>query len=844
MHTDWSEFASAIADRYTVTSELGRGGMAVVLLARDVRHDRELALKLFSADVSAAMAAERFEREIRVAARLNHPHIVPLFDSGSVAGFLYYVMPFVRGESLRQHLERDGRLAVDHAVRVIIEVCGALDYAHRAGIVHRDIKPENILLSEGHALVADFGIAHAIDAASDHRLTTHGFTLGTPAYMSPEQAGGETDIDGRSDQYSTACVLFELLTGKAPFGGPTAMAFLAQHLTQDAPSVSGLRADVPEHVEHALRRALQKSPDDRFPSTADLAGALSAATSVTPQVESDDSIVVLDFTNLSGDAGVQWLSSGIAETIGVDLSRIGSVRIVRRERLARVIAGRSHPVTSEEDALGVARALNARWVVWGAYQAVGGRIRITPRFGNVLAGAMNSSPKLDGAMGDIFDLQDRLVADILARLEVDVTAHTLAFIAKPATKSLTAYELFARARQRQNQFTPGALLESRALLHEAVDRDPDFALAHSGLGFSYAFGFIGSSNPADLASALIHLERATTLDSGLGEAYAWQAYALGRSGRFAEAIAAGERAVALEPDFGPAHYFLALALYGGAEQGAEHWPMRASAVRALLNAARVEPGSQSTYHALADLYLANGQYNDAAIPVQRALDIEARVGRGGFAFVGALVLDGVLALRTGDLDRAKHQLQLAIVKYAESSHLYAQVHVAMAHRGLGEVARRRGDFDEALIGAHAAIHVCRLHPQLVGTGFNLVRAHVLAAKASRSLGVPGEARANLAEAERLLAERTGFAFLPLYEANEGIVAVDCASAHALAGDVDGAMRWLERAWNTCWNDHPSLVDNPDFARLRELQAFMSFIARCRSRGRHPAPGPSCDGRLS
>jgi serine/threonine-protein kinase len=844
MQAEWREFASEIADRYTVISELGRGGMAVVLLAHDVRHDRELALKLFRSDVSAAMAAERFEREIRVAARLNHPHIVPLFDSGAAAGFLYYVMPFVRGESLRQRLDREGQLDADQAVRIGTEICGALDYAHRAGIVHRDIKPENILLSEGHALVADFGIAHAIDVSAGNRLTTIGLTVGTPAYMSPEQAGGEAELDGRSDQYSTACVIFELLTGRVPFGGPTAMAFLAQHLTQEAPSVSALRPDVPPHIERALRRALEKAPDHRFASASELASALSAPPVATPQDEPENSIVVLDFLNLSGDSSVQWLSSGIAETLGVDLGRIGSVRIVRRERVARVLAGRSQPVTSEEDALGVARALGARRVVWGAYQAAGDRIRVTLRVGNVAAGSMLSSMKLDGAMGEIFDLQDRLVADILARLDIDVSEQQRAVIAKPATNSLTAYELFARARQLQHQFTPAALLESRALLHEAIERDPDFALAHSGLGFSYAFGFIGSSNPADLTSALTHLALATTLDSGLGEAHAWQAYALGRSGRYDEAIAAGERAALLEPDFGMAHYLYGLALYLGAERGPAFWPLRGRAVQAFLNAARVDPGSQSTYHPMTDLYLMNGQYDDAAVPVERALEIEAGHGRTGIAFVGALVLDGVLALRTGDIERAQQQLQLAVTRYDASTHLYAQVHVAMAHRGLAEVARRRGRFDEALIAAHAAIEICRNHPQQVGTGFTLVRAHALAAKASRSLGVFGAVRDELAEAERLLTERTGYAFMPIHEAHEGIAAFDCASAHALAGDVDGAMSWLERAWNAGWNDHPSLVDNPDFARMRDLPAFTAFIARCRRRSRHPAPGPSCDGRLS
>ena len=818
--------------------------MAVVLQARDTRHNRELALKLFRPEVSAALADERFEREIQVVARLNHPHIVPLFDSGAAAECLYYVMPLVRGESLRQRIDREGRFALADALRLTIDVCGALDYAHRHGIVHRDIKPENILLSEGHALVTDFGIAHAIDLAAGERLTSIGLTLGTPAYLSPEQAAGANDIDGRSDQYSLACVLFELLTGKPPFAGPTTMALLAQHLSQLAPSVASLRPEVPDAVERAISRALEKEPGDRFDSVADLARALEGAAVAASAGAVIDSIVVLDFLNISGAPTVQWLSGGIAETVGVDLKRAGNVRLVRGERVARALAARQRPVASEDDALQVGRTLGARWVVWGGYQAMGDRIRITPHLGDVKAGAIVSTSKLDGAMNDLFSLQDRIVDDVLALLRVEVSEHQRAMIAKPETTSLSAYELFARARQLQKQFTPAALVESRQLLHQAIERDPDYALAHSGLGFSYAFAFIASSDPEDLATALRHLERATMLDPGLGEAHAWLAYARNRSGQFEEAVAAGERAIALEPDFVMAHYFYAVSLYISSEFGAERWDRRGQAVRELLTAISLEPGSQSPYHALSELYLSNGQYDEAATLIRKALEIESGTGRTGIAFIGAHCLDGLLALRTGEVARSREQYDRAVNTYAGSSHLYAHFHLAWAHRGLGELALRRGDFDDALIAAHRAIEICREHPRQVGTGFTLVRAHLLAAKASVSLGVASEARNELAEAERLLAERTGYAFLAIYEANEGIVAYDCASAYAMAGKFDVAMSWLERAWNACWNDYPSLSADPSFSRMLGQPPLTEFIERCRTRSRHPAPGLLLNGATS
>ncbi|MDP9279846.1 MAG: serine/threonine protein kinase, partial [Gemmatimonadota bacterium] len=228
---------TALESRYSIERELGRGGMATVYLAEDLHHDRRVALKVLHPELSSALGAHRFLREIKLAARLNHPHIVPLFDSGEAAGYLFYVMPLVEGESLRDRLLRDGHIPVEEALQLVRGIASALDYAHRNNIIHRDIKPENVMLLEGEAMVMDFGIAKAVSVSADDTLTQTGMMLGTPAYVSPEQAAGENVVDGRSDQYSLACVLYEMLSGRKPFVGATAQAVLSKRFTEPVPSI-------------------------------------------------------------------------------------------------------------------------------------------------------------------------------------------------------------------------------------------------------------------------------------------------------------------------------------------------------------------------------------------------------------------------------------------------------------------------------------------------------------------------------------------------------------------------------------------------------------------------------
>jgi serine/threonine-protein kinase len=349
------QLRSALADRYRLERELGQGGMATVYLAHDLRHERKVAIKVLRPELAAVIGAERFVREIRTVAALQHPHILGLIDSGEVSGTAYYVMPFVEGESLRDRLVREKQLPIGDAVRIAKEVASALDYAHRHGVIHRDIKPENILLHDGQALVADFGIALAVSQAGGTRMTETGMSLGTPHYMSPEQAMGEREITARSDVYALGCVTYEMLTGDPPFTGSTAQAIVAKVMTDEPMPPRRHRKTVPESVEAAVLTALEKLPADRFPSAAAFAEALTSTATVPLRVG-------------AGARGVptrRWLAdwrswAALAVAAG-SLAGTGALWVRGRER-----AGDMSAMSAVQNTFGREAVLAARWAPDGA----------------------------------------------------------------------------------------------------------------------------------------------------------------------------------------------------------------------------------------------------------------------------------------------------------------------------------------------------------------------------------------------------------------------------------------------------------------------------------------------
>jgi tetratricopeptide (TPR) repeat protein len=516
-------FAAALADRYRIERELGRGGMAMVYLAHDLRHDRPVALKVLRPELAASLGPERFLQEIRIAARLQHPHILPVHDSGEAAGRLWYTMPYVEGESLRQRMARQGSLPLDQAVRIATQVLSALGYAHAHGVIHRDIKPENILLEGDEAVVADFGVARAITAAGQDRLTETGLALGTPAYMSPEQATATRELDGRSDLYALGCVLYEMLAGQPPFVGATAQQLLARHAMDTVPPIRTVRATVPEGVERSVMRALAKVPADRFPTAADFAQALAtpgetretAVMSSTaspfgrrrmvavaagglgltalavaayilwprPKAVLDPNLVAVAPFRVRGAApALGYLREGMIDLVAARLTGEGGARATDPGSVMaawRRAAGSEADDLPERDALGLARRLGAGRLLIGGVVGTPDHVALTASLRPVEGGGPRAEAKVEGVADSLPQLVDRLIAQLITE-EAGAPRGLTGLVNRP----LPALRLYLEA---QAAYRRANYADAVARLSQALDLDSTFALA--GLRLASAAGW-------------------------------------------------------------------------------------------------------------------------------------------------------------------------------------------------------------------------------------------------------------------------------------------------------------------------------------------------------------------
>ena len=636
----YDKLRAALADRYAIETELGRGGMATVYLAHDRRHDRKVALKVLRADVSESLGADRFVREIRLAARLNHPNILPVFDSGEVATengrpMLFYVMPVIEGRTLRERLDESKELTVDETISIASGIAAALDYAHKNDVVHRDIKPENILLHGGHALVADFGIGKALTSASTGAgITQIGVSVGTPAYMSPEQASGDDELDGRSDLYSLGCTMFEMLTGKVPFTGPTTNSVIAQRFTTNAPAVVTLRPSVPGSISRAVSRLLERDPANRFRTGAELIESLR---SKSPLPDSTDkSIAVLPFANMSADADNEYFSDGITEEIINALVQVPGLRVAARTSVF-AFKGKS------EDLRAVAAKLGVQTLLEGSVRKAGNRIRITAQLINADDGLHIWSERFDRELDDIFEVQDDIARTIASRLKAQIQPETT--LVRPPTTDLEAYDLYLRGRHFWEQRGPG-LARALQYFEAALARDPDYALAYAGVADVYnLLAFYGVMRPREaIPKARAAANRALEINPDLAEAhcalgYAVQAYDW-------DAIASEKllrRAIDLKPTYVTARYWLAACLSAQRRT--------AEAVECDEEAVRIEPLSVFAHVHLAWMLAVANRLDEAERRIQHALEIspDALMARwlGGQIHIGQGRFDeGIASLKS------------------------------------------------------------------------------------------------------------------------------------------------------------------------------------------------------
>ena len=763
-----SAFADALRDRYTLERELGRGGMATVYLAKDLRHARYVAVKVLRAELAAALSADRFLREIQLTASLQHAHILPLLDSGTAAGQCYYVMPYVEGESLRERLRREGQLPLEDALRLTREVADALDYAHQRNIIHRDIKPENILLSHGHALVADFGIALAASHLGGGRLTETGLSLGTPAYMSPEQAMAEPRLDGRSDQYSLACVLYELLAGEPPYTGPTAQAILAKRLSEPFPHLRTTRA-VPPEVESAVTRALQKSAADRYPTAVQFAQALSdAAQTGTRKLMTEPrhlsqwissvtlvllmvlaawwgmrktgvaatarrGVALLPCDNTSPGPDSTYVGDRWSDELIQKLVRIGGLSAKSWESVQRY---RNTPLPLRQIGaeLEVSTLVRCRVVE----QTTGVRLSaelIRAQDERVIWS--NEYERSAGADG-INAAQSAAARDIAQALGIVLPAGTLTAVERPLTRDSVALKLYRVGKHFLESFDDSASIrKSIDYFERAIARDSNLAQAHVGL----AGAMIWHGERENLVSrdylpkAAEHLRKSIALDPTIAEAHsALAGYLLAYTLDWVGAEEEHRRALTLNPNSVNAHlgYGWQLQIESRFREAIREFERAAEldptnrmardqlvraldfagdeerAMRELQEGLELTPDDRALYHHWAVMLLRRGQRDSAVAILSRHVPSPEWY-------------DGWLYAAAGNRDRGQQILDSLLARNAVRP--VDPLHVAAIQAGLGNAEEAFRWLDRAyadrsalllfLLGPHPAFDGMRKDPRFL-----------------------------------------------------------------------------------------------------------------------------------
>jgi serine/threonine-protein kinase len=686
----FEQLQASLGTQYKLQRELGRGGMATVYLATDQKHGREVALKVLHPDLAATLGPERFRREIGFAATLSHPHILTVLDSGETAdGQLWFTMPYVEGETLREHLRRDKQLPIDEALRITREIASALDYAHEKGVVHRDIKPENLLLTKrGDALLADFGIARALgsDTSAGGGLTQTGLAVGTPQYMSPEQASGERDLGSRSDIYTLGSVCYEMLAGEPPFTAPSTQAMIAKMMTSDAPSVRVLRPSVPQAVDAVLQKALARVPADRWATAGEFSRALEmaerssftgTATATTPtarepvkrrvpttalalilgilvgggllfawrtkthDVEGAPRIVrlaVLPFENV-GDTSDAYFAAGVTDAVRGKLTGLPGIEVIGSASSAQYRNTTKSPQQIGQE-LGVRYLLIGR-VHWARGAGGANRVQVSPELVDVTTAADKWQQPFDAPLTDVFQVQADIAGKVAHELQIALSPAVTNSLAEKPTTNLDAYDAYLRALDIQRRgSSPANLHRQAAELRHAIALDSSFALAWAYLGDILSLDYNnGIPSPALADSADRISAYALELTPQHPEALAGRANYL-RLVRIDPRGALDELRKGLARE--PSNVKL-LRRAGGVESDLGQWEMATAHIK---QAASLDPRSPTALGALGDNMLRQRRYPEAQAALERALSL----GPDNLSTMQSYVM---LWLMQGDLRRAR-----------------------------------------------------------------------------------------------------------------------------------------------------------------------------------------------
>jgi serine/threonine-protein kinase len=704
---------TALIDRYLLERELGRGGMATVYLAQDRKHHRPVAVKVLHPELAYALGADRFLREIEVAARLAHPHVLPLHDSGEVEGLLYYVMPWVDGESLRDRLNRDKQLPVEEAVQIASDVAAALAYAHGQGVVHRDIKPENILLEGDEAVVADFGIAQAVEQADAQRLTETGVAVGTAAYMSPEQSTGQRQLDGRSDVYSLGCVLYEMLSGEPPYTGPTVQAIVAKRFSDPVPSVHRVRPAVGPALDAAVSRALAPVPADRWPTAQAFRQQLTAishssdagpeqvtfpAAPATPRqrrlrpvllalglavlllalgyavlgrrsggdapgsASAPKMLAVLPFKNM-GRTEDEYFADGLTEEITSRLASVRGLGVISRTS-ADQYKGTTKPLKQIGQELGAGYVLegSVRWDKGAGGQS---RVRVTPQLIQVSDDRHLWAARYDAVLADVFQVQSTIAEQVTGALGVAIGEPEHQALGARPTENFQAYDFYLKAKNAQEAcaVTLAVLCTgAEEMFQKAISLDSTFALAYADLSRLHSSTYASHMDPSPA--------------------------------RLAKAKAAADAAIRFRPDLAQSHI----------AQGSYHVASGRdfeAALREYKLAEQAQPNNAEVIGVLAGIELARGRWQDALERDRRVAELDPR------SFVSALIVAN-LAYYMRRYAEAERYVERSLALQPANALGYgmkAGIHVswhgdtARARRVVEEAIAQEGVGISALLGA-------------------------------------------------------------------------------------------------------------------------------------------------